>query len=61
MTRKDYILIANVISAEVAKGGPSPRLDSLAHRLATALENDNRRFNYGQFISACLLRPAAPR
>jgi hypothetical protein len=52
MTRKDYELIAKVISDSqgLTRGGV---MDTLAERLADALEKDNLKFNREVFLNAC--------
>lgn len=59
MTRKDYVLIADVISLRVSltysKGG-ALALKLLAEDLATELKRDNPRFNRETFLAACKLR-----
>jgi hypothetical protein len=58
MTKKDYELIAQAItatSAEFARQGEDafPYLAELAENLATMLEDDNPRFNRSTFLKAC--------
>ena len=52
MTRKDYVLIADVIanSQGLTRGGI---MDTLAQRMADALQGDNPRFDRARFLSAC--------
>jgi hypothetical protein len=59
MTRKDYVLIAEVIASlrgeQRDKGAfaHSPSLEEVAGELARALEIDNPRFNRARFLDAC--------
>jgi hypothetical protein len=58
MTRKDYILIAQAIKAEVDQylRGDEPErqaLRLLADQLAHRLLQDNNRFDFDRFIKAC--------
>lgn len=64
MTRKDYVLIAEGIRAEVdtlnmERDGGLDRTYHLigaslvARRLAQSLQDDNPRFDYDRFIKAC--------
>lgn len=57
MTRKDYELIAKVIanSQGLTRGGI---MDTLATRMAEALQADNPRFNPARFLSACGVKEA---
>ncbi len=50
MTRKDYILIATVISSV---GLLESDLSTLCDKFALALEVDNPAFNKGMFVKAC--------
>jgi len=52
MTRKDFELIAGVISNSqgLTRGGV---MDTLAERLADALQTTNPRFNRALFLEAC--------
>ncbi len=69
MTRKDYVLIASAIRAQVefqneahAKVAPARdvraevslnQLDALARSLANRLRDDNPRFDINRFLDAC--------
>lgn len=72
MTRKDYILLADVLatfSRDIAKdddpalsdrgrailSGERVALQTIAHRLAEQLRQDNPRFDRQRFIEACQL------
>ena len=56
MTRKDYILIANILKAS-GKCGVGPfTLDSLALSFAQELKKDNPNFNHATFLKACGVR-----
>lgn len=52
MTRKDYVIIAEVIanSQGLTRGGI---MDTLAERMAEALQADNPRFDREKFLVAC--------
>lgn len=52
MTRKDYKLLAAVLADFGAEGVPVDDRDSIAYKLATALELDNPRFNRELFLTA---------
>lgn len=63
MTRKDYIMIAEIFYAEKpdmygaritreAEGRENAR-QTLAHKMADALARDNPRFNRAAFLIAC--------
>lgn len=58
MTRKDYVLLADVINTarKVVIVGEGTTLVSVAHlanTLATELEIDNPRFDRARFLTAC--------
>jgi hypothetical protein len=53
MTRKDYQLIADVLSKFTAEGGVTIERDAMAYDLADALAKDNPRFNRHRFLVAC--------
>lgn len=53
MTRKDYILIADVIKQNHAPHNDSETLWRVACALADVLENDNPRFDHSRFMQAC--------
>jgi hypothetical protein len=52
MTRKDYVMIAQVIS-ESQGLTRSDIIDTVAERLADALAIDNPRFDRARFLAAC--------
>jgi hypothetical protein len=52
MTRKDYVLIADVIK-NLDEVIDSYALEVLADNMADALESDNPRFNRHRFLVAC--------
>jgi hypothetical protein len=55
MTRKDYILIAEVIRASKLSwaGNNNYLVDDISRALADTLEQDNPRFNRARFLTAC--------
>lgn len=59
MTRKDYVLIAEAISAEAISavgplsGAQIATLRKLASRLANKIAADNPRFDAERFVKAC--------
>lgn len=57
MTRKDYILIAEAITAEANEWSDQPEafaaIGHTASRIASALQRDNPRFNRAMFMNAC--------
>lgn len=57
MTRKDYQLIADAITAEVNEWSDRPEafaaIGHTASRIASALRRDNPRFNRERFMDAC--------
>ena len=54
MTRKDFQLIANVVSTTLATVKPEAR-QCLALDFANALKTTNPRFNVELFVKACLI------
>jgi hypothetical protein len=52
MTRKDYQLIATVLSNFATDGEPTDDRDALAYDLADALGADNPRFDRRRFLVA---------
>lgn len=52
MTRKDYELIAKVLRDFVGDGGDVIDRDQIAYKLASALAQDNPRFNRLRFLVA---------
>jgi hypothetical protein len=52
MTRKDYQLIADVLSKFTAEGGVTIERDAMAYDLADALALDNPRFDRERFLVA---------
>ena len=55
MTKKDYILISNVIAGRIDSGvQPREQLTGLVRDLAWKLAADNPRFDRAKFIDACL-------
>lgn len=52
MTRKDYVMIADVIK-NLDECIDSYGLEVLADNMADALESDNPRFNRDRFLVAC--------
>lgn len=54
MTKKDYILISNVIAGRIDSGvQPREQLTGLVRDLAWKLAADNPCFNKREFICAC--------
>ena len=56
MTKKDYILIAKVIKhhKQGVNSEQAKRMrESIAKELADELKNENNRFDYVKFLSAC--------
>ena len=53
MTRKDYILIADVIKQHQAPHNDTDTLWRVSCALADAFENDNIRFDHARFMQAC--------
>lgn len=59
MTKKDFELIARVLSEQLASTtADTPRdavtaVECVAYRFARALANENPRFNRGRFLAAC--------
>ncbi len=51
MTRKDYVMIAEVIATSWHASADSKR--DIAINLAEVFETDNPRFNRDRFLSAC--------
>lgn len=55
MTRKDYVLIAKVLSNYTAEGGVTIERDEIARLLADAFSVENPRFDRAKFISASMM------
>ena len=55
MTRKDYVMIAEVINRNTGSLTESALIDfaRMAEDLATELQNDNPRFDRARFLTAC--------
>jgi hypothetical protein len=53
MTRKDFELIAGVISQFTGEGKSMVSPDLIAGELASALAGTNERFNRETFLTAC--------
>ena len=55
MTRKDYVMIAEVINRNATSSTESAFIDfaRMAEDLATELQNDNPRFDRARFLTAC--------
>ena len=55
MTRKDYVMIAEVINRNTVSLTESALIDfaRMAEDLATELQNDNPRFDRDRFLDAC--------
>ena len=55
MTRKDYVMIAEVINRSTGSLTESAFIDfaRMAEDLATELQNDNPRFDRARFLTAC--------
>lgn len=61
MTRKDYVVIARAVSNAtrefgeegVGDGGAFDGIDTVVDFLASALKQDNPRFDRERFIAAC--------
>lgn len=52
MTRKDYILIARVLS-ECRRQTPAPAYNAIVEAFAHELSAEDPRFNMGKFLKAC--------
>ena len=57
MTRKDYVVIAEVIK-NLDECIDSYGLEVLADNMADALESDNPRFDRARFLAACGINDA---
>ncbi len=55
MTRKDYVMIAEIINRNSTSGNESTYIQfaRMAEDLATELQNDNPRFDRDRFLTAC--------
>lgn len=55
MTRKDYVMISEVIAAARARAsiGGKKAIDEVAIALTNAFEDDNPRFDAFRFVEAC--------
>lgn len=51
MTRKDYVMIAEVIATSWHDSAETKR--TIAQNMADALETDNPRFDTARFLDAC--------
>lgn len=60
MTRKDYVILAEVIRKEAITWNPdgvgASAVSSLAYALADKLAQDNPRFDRERFLEACMPR-----
>lgn len=56
MTRKDYILIADAIKSSTLD---ERHREKVVYTLAYVLRNDNERFDYDKFVTACGIGVAA--
>lgn len=61
MTRRDFQLIADVISETREQFGNYPPIDQLITRMGSALYGTNPRFARGRFELACEPRELTPR
>ena len=52
MTRKDYVILADVLAKFTAEGGVVVERDAMAYDLADALALDNPRFDRERFLVA---------
>jgi copper oxidase (laccase) domain-containing protein len=52
MTRKDYVILADVLAKFTAEGGVVVERDAMAYDLADALGADNPRFDRERFLVA---------
>jgi hypothetical protein len=52
MTRKDYVILADVLAKFTAEGGVVVERDAIAYDLADALALDNPRFDRSRFLVA---------
>ena len=52
MTRKDYVILADVLAKFTAEGGITVERDAMAYDLADALALDNPRFDRSRFLVA---------
>lgn len=53
MTRKDYVLIANVLNKFTSEAGDVVERDAMAYDLADAFASENPRFDRLRFLVAC--------
>ena len=56
MTRRDYVLLANVINARLSARPDQEKAEAyrlIANDLADALATDNPRFDRARFLTAC--------
>lgn len=62
MTRKDFILIADVINS-CRMSSPDPRMDDLAKRMSSSLYRTNDRFDALKFLkrAGCRLNDPSAR
>ena len=58
MTRKDYVLIAKVLSNYTAEGGVTIERDEIARLLADAFSAENPRFDRTRFLKASMMSDA---
>ena len=58
MTRKDYVLIAKVLSNYTAEGGVTIERDEIARALADAFAVENPRFDRTRFLKASMMSDA---
>ena len=55
MTRKDYVMLANVIKAQRKPHNDTETINEIALNLADVLEDDNPNFDRVRFLWACEL------
>lgn len=53
MTRKDYVLIAEVLKNFKGDGGDVIDRDQISYKLAQAFQTQNSRFDMYRFLLAC--------
>ena len=60
MTRKDYVMLANVIKAQRKPHNDTETINEIALSLADVLEEDNPNFDRVRFLWACELQTETP-
>jgi hypothetical protein len=53
MTRKDYVMIADILKGQQKAHNDLETIEEIAYNFADVLEEDNPRFDRHRFLVAC--------